>query len=105
MAGGHRKFIWAPKARRDLIDIWKYFANAASPEIADNLLREINHAVERLREHPFSDRPRNEIAPGLRSILVHPHLIIYRPMETTVEIMRILHERQDYSAAFTENPN
>jgi toxin ParE1/3/4 len=103
MAEVRRDVVWAAQARHDLIDIWKYFARVASPEIADKLLRDIKAAAERLREHPFSGRPRNEIASGLRSLLVHPHSIIYRVTETKVDIARILHERRDFAAAFTED--
>jgi plasmid stabilization system protein ParE len=53
MAEARRELIWAAEARRDLIDIWKYFARTASPEIADKLLRDIRTAAERLRDHPF----------------------------------------------------
>jgi toxin ParE1/3/4 len=103
MAEGRRELIWAPKARRDLIDIWKYFVKVASSEIADNLLRDIRVATDQLRDHPFSGRPRNEIANGLRSVLVHPHSIIYRVTETSVDIARILHERRDFAAAFADD--
>jgi len=103
MAEARRELIWAAKARRDLIDIWKYFARTAPPEIADKLLRDIRTAAERLRDHPFSGRPRNEIASDLRSILVHPHAIIYRVTEINVEIARIIHERRDIAAAFAED--
>jgi len=103
MAAGRSELFWSPKARRDLIDIWKYYAKTASPEIADNLLREIRAGAERLKEHPFSGRPRDEIARGLRSLLVHPHSIIYRVTDQTVAIARILHERRNLAAAFNEN--
>jgi toxin ParE1/3/4 len=103
MAGAPRKLSWAPQARRDLIDIWKYFAVAASPEVADGLLRDIKIAVDRLEDHPFLGRPRDEIAKGLRSLLVPPHSIIYRVTKTKVDIARIFHERRDIPAAFAED--
>ncbi|MBV8565619.1 MAG: type II toxin-antitoxin system RelE/ParE family toxin [Methylobacteriaceae bacterium] len=43
-----RLVTWAPRAKRDLRDIWGYYARVASPEIADKLLREISEAGERL---------------------------------------------------------
>jgi toxin ParE1/3/4 len=96
--------VWAPKARRDLIDIWKYFAKVASEETADNLLRQIDRTVGRLMRYPFSGRPREDIEPGLRSILVRPHMVMYRTKGDTLEILRILHERQDASAMVAKAP-
>ena len=105
MAGGRRELAWAPQARRDLIDIWKYFAKAASPEIADGLLRDFKTAAARLENHPHLGRPRDEVANGLRSLLLRSHLIIYRVTETQVDIARVLHERRDITAAFAEDRN
>jgi toxin ParE1/3/4 len=103
MAGAPRTLVLAAKAERDLIDIWKYVAKVSAPDLADNVLREIKRAVQRLADRPFTGRPRNEIAVGLRSLLVHPHAIIYRVTDSTVEISRILHERRDFEAAFAKH--
>jgi plasmid stabilization system protein ParE len=46
----HRRVVWAPKSKRDLRDVWRYYERVASPEIADKLLREINHAGQRLAD-------------------------------------------------------
>jgi len=53
MTAGRSKLFWSPKARRDLIDIWKYYAKTASQEIADNLLREIRAGPNVLKSFPF----------------------------------------------------
>src|SRR5712691_6267867 len=98
----NRRLYRSPAARRDLIEIWKYIAKASSPEVADNALHKINLAGQRLAEHPFSGRPRNDIAAGLRSLLVAPHLVIYAVSDSVIEIVRVLHERRDVSAAFAE---
>ena len=102
MARNPRQLEWAPKARRDLLDIWHYFADTASPDVADKLLRNIERASVRLSDHPMSGRPREEISTGLRSLLVHPYVIVYRVMDSTVDISRVLHERRDVAAAFDE---
>jgi toxin ParE1/3/4 len=102
MAGDRKKLVWAPKAKQDLRDIWRYFANVASSEISDKLLRDIARASGRLADHALMGRPRDELVPGLRSILVHPHTIFYRVTDTSVEIVRVLHERRDFGAIFGE---
>src|SRR5947199_10813495 len=50
-----RRLAWAPRARRDLQDIWQYFARVGSPEIADGLLREIDRAGAGLKAMLSSD--------------------------------------------------
>lgn len=65
-----RRIVWAPKAKQDLLNVWRYFARVASPEIADKLLRDINLAAERLGERPLLGRAREELLSGLRSVSV-----------------------------------
>jgi toxin ParE1/3/4 len=103
MAEAPKELVWAPKSKRDLVDIWKYYAKVASPELANTMLRELDRAAMRLARHPLSGRSRDEIVPGLRSLLVHPHSIIYHVTESAIEIARILHERRDFSAALAND--
>ena len=96
-----RRVVWAPRAKRDLLDVWRYYAHVASPEIADKLLRDIEQAAERVSNRPLSHRPRDEVMPGLRSVLVHPYTVFYRAREDGVEIARVLHERRDFAPIFS----
>lgn len=102
MAGPNRPLIWAPRARLDLIEIWRYYAEVASPEIADKLLREIDQAAGRLGEYPESGRIRDEVVPGLRSVLARPYTVFYRIGNDVIEIVRVLHERRDFGTALAE---
>ena len=90
-----RLLAWAPRAKQDLLRIWGYYARLASPEIADSLLHEIGKRALGLCQRPFVGRPRTELLPGLRSVLVHPYAVIYRATDNAVEIVRVLHERRD----------
>jgi plasmid stabilization system protein ParE len=78
MPGENSRIVWAPAAKKDLRDIWRYFEDVASPEVADWLLRDIAQVGERVRQRPLAWRTRDEIMPGLRSILVHPYVLFYR---------------------------
>lgn len=98
-----RRLFWAPAAKRDLRDIWRYYARIASPDVADNLLREISRAAERAGENPLAWRARDEIRPGLRSVLARPYTIFYRLQEDTAEIVRVLHERRDFPTEFSQD--
>ncbi len=96
MAGASKPLVWAPKAKQDLRNIWAYFVRVASPEIADQVLGEIDQAAARLGDRPYLGRTRDEVLPGLRGVL------FYKVTDTTVEIVRVLHERRDFSAALPE---
>ena len=72
----------------------------ASGEIADKLLREISEAGERLADEAPMWRARDEVMPGLRSVRVQPYTIFCRVRDGLVEIVRVLHERRDFAAAF-----
>jgi toxin ParE1/3/4 len=93
---------WAPAAKRDLRDTWRYFEGVASVEVADRLLRDILRASERAHQRPLAWRARDEVMPGLRSILVHPYLLFYRVKVDTIEVVRVLHQRQNFPVIFQQ---
>jgi toxin ParE1/3/4 len=100
-----RRVVWAPRANLDLLDIWRYYARVASPDIADNILRGIDRASEAIGRTPLARRSRDELMPGLRSAQASPHTIFYRVQNGDVEIVRVLHERRDFPALFGRRPN
>src|SRR5438034_4780198 len=90
-----RRLIIPPRADRDLIDIWQFGAERWSPETADKHLNRIKEAAEWLCEWPFSGTPRNQIRPGLHSVVVNPHIIFYRIVSRDIELVRVLHHSQE----------
>ena len=101
MPGTDNRIVWAPAAKNDLRDIWRYFVGVASPEVADRLLRDIVWASERVRQRPLAGRARDEVMPGLRSILVHPYVVFYRVKSGTVEVVRVVHQRRNFAVMFS----
>jgi toxin ParE1/3/4 len=97
-----RRVVWAPKSKSDLRDVWRYYERVASADIADKLLREIDDAGRRLADEALMWRARDEIMPGLRSVLIHPYTIFYRVNDDAVEIARVLHERRDFFGIFSK---
>jgi plasmid stabilization system protein ParE len=43
-----------------------------------------------------------ELARGLRSLLCREHVIFYRVHAERIEIIRVMHQRRDASAAFSK---
>jgi toxin ParE1/3/4 len=98
-----RAVIWSTEAEQDLFDIWQYLSAEASNRTAEKYLRNIYRAGERVRIRPLSGRARNDVMPGLRSVLVLPYVVFYRVTERSVEIVRVLHGRRDLDAIFAED--
>jgi plasmid stabilization system protein ParE len=71
-----KRLLWSPSSRRDLIEIYAYFSRVASDEVAEQLMLEIEAAVERLKTNPLIGTPRFEILPDLRATYT---LISHRP--------------------------
>jgi toxin ParE1/3/4 len=96
------RLAWAPRAERDIVEIWRYLAVEASIKTADELLRQIRRAAERVAERPLIGRARDTLSPGLRSVLVHPYIVFYRVSDTGVEVVRVLHQRRNLAAVLSE---
>ena len=102
MAGRKPTVVWSPQAESDLLEIWEYLAREVSTEVADRRVRQIADACDQLQRFPFRGRPRDDLGPGLRSILSQPHLVFYRVARDHIEIVRILHGRRDIESVFGE---
>jgi toxin ParE1/3/4 len=84
-----------------LLDIWGEGARRFSTEIADTHLRDIHAAANRLIEHPFLSRQRDELRPGVRSIVVYPTVLFCRVAVDAVEVVRVLDGRRDLPTVFS----
>jgi toxin ParE1/3/4 len=102
MPSAAKRVRWAPKARRDLLDIWHYFARVASPDIADSIVRDIQLAAAALGETALQWQARDDVMPGLRSVRAHPYTVFYRLTDTGVEVVRVLHGRRNFPAILSK---
>jgi toxin ParE1/3/4 len=95
-----RRIVWTPAAKKDLRGVWRHYVRVASPEIADQMVREIAETGERLAHRALMWRTRDDVGPGLRSVLSHPYVIFYRVSDANVEVLRVLHGRRNFGAVF-----
>jgi toxin ParE1/3/4 len=102
MAGASRPVIWSPEARTDLSDIWSYYVQVAGRQTADNIIRHIGRACLLLGDHPFGGRARDDVRPGLRSVVARPHVVFYAEDESA-EIVRVLDGRRDLDEIFADD--
>jgi len=85
------------RARRDLIEIWRYIAND-SESAADRFIDLITQRFRLVGENPYAGRSRDELRPGYRSFPVGQFVVFYRLSESGVEIMHVLHGKRDLDA-------
>jgi toxin ParE1/3/4 len=100
MAEAGRAALWSPEALDDRERIWDYYVGVAGRHTAEKILREIAEVIALLEEQPFAGRARNELRPGLRSFAATPHVVFYRVVNDTPQIVRLLDGRQDIEQKF-----
>jgi toxin ParE1/3/4 len=85
---------WDAEALLQLDNIVQYTRDR-NPAAAERIEQSFQTSVERLCSMPMIGRPGR--VPGSREWIVHPnYLIIYRVTEQTIDIIRVLHSRQQY---------
>lgn len=86
--------VWRDDAVIDLLDIFDHIAER-NITAAERLYAMIEHTAERLPDHPYLHRPGR--VSGTREAIVHPnYILIYRVGADVVEILAVLHARQQY---------
>lgn len=88
------KLVWRASALADLTTIIRYIAER-NLLAAEELQGAIENCAERLPEHPFLYRTGR--VDDTREAVVHPnYILIYRVGADTVEIVSVIHARQQY---------
>ncbi|SEN04458.1 type II toxin-antitoxin system RelE/ParE family toxin [Bradyrhizobium sp. OK095] len=91
------RFRKAPQADLDLDSIWDFIASD-SIRAADKQIARLGEIFEMLLENPLAGRERRELRAGLRSFPVGNFVIFYVPLPDGIEIIRVMHGRQDIGA-------
>ncbi|MES2057932.1 MAG: type II toxin-antitoxin system RelE/ParE family toxin [Pseudomonadota bacterium] len=88
------RLIWSPSSLDDLKGIDRYLA-PLDGAAAGRILRAIRATAERLRDYPRIGRAIEERFHVL-GVRTTPYLLIYRIIDTEIEIVRIRHAREDW---------
>ncbi|UVK48011.1 type II toxin-antitoxin system RelE/ParE family toxin [Mesorhizobium sp. AR07] len=91
------KYRLLPQAEVDLEDIGDYIAGH-DPRAAVRLVDALERRWDLLTLHPFSGAPRDDIAPGIRHLVVGDYLTLYRVGNDVIEIIRVLHGKRNIEA-------
>nr|WP_207196987.1 MULTISPECIES: type II toxin-antitoxin system RelE/ParE family toxin [unclassified Pseudomonas] len=84
---------WRPEARTALWQILNYIADR-NAVAASQLHAAIEVATSALPEHPYLYRFGR--APSTREIVVHPNYVVVYRITNRIEILNVLHARQEY---------
>ena len=86
--------VFSPAAEVDIGRIWDYSAEVWGPDQADRYTDEIRDICLALVSGRKQGRP-VDVRAGYLKVLTRAHVIYFRCREHRIEIIRILHGRQD----------
>lgn len=90
------RYVLSPAARADLEEIWDYTCWRWDDDQAEEYVREIQRAIERVVDNPMIGRACDELRPGYRKHAVGSHTLYYRIVSgAAINVVRILHQRMD----------
>jgi toxin ParE1/3/4 len=90
-----RQLVIAPAAKTDLKEIYHYGLRHWGKTQSDSYLESIKEQLWTLAEQPLIGVDRSELLSGSRSLPIESHTLFYRVTPDTIEIIRVLHGRQD----------
>lgn len=95
-------YIISKKAIADLDEIWYYTVEKWSAEQANRYYVLIFQEIDYICKRPLSGKSLNDIRKGYRVSKVKSHLVFYKVVNETIEIIRILHQRMDIETHLNE---
>jgi toxin ParE1/3/4 len=96
-----KRQVLTEDALRDFEQIYEYIAKD-NPTAADRHREKLKAHCRVLLDQPRIGSKRSDIRPDMRSISEGSYVIYYRPIDTGIEIVRVLHGSQDPQRAFAE---
>ena len=90
-----------PLAEADLDELWDRIAED-SPDRANAFLRKLGKRLEILALQPYMGYERNELILGLRSFPFKNYIIFYFPIETGIDVVRVLRGSMDIPTVFID---
>jgi len=99
----NRRYVLAPEAALDLVQIWRYIKKQSSVEMADHVESVIRERLVFLAANPGAGHwRRNLTEEAVKFFPVYSYLIVYRPETTPLQVVSILHGRRDVAQLLTD---
>jgi len=96
-----RAIVFSPEARDDLLDLYDWIANEASPETAMSYIGRIERFISGLETAAERGTRRGDIRPGLRTIGFERRLTIAFVVGEQVTILRLFYAGRNWEGDLT----
>jgi len=91
-----RRYVLAPEAALDMVQIWRYIKRESSIEVANRVEAVIREKFVVLSKSPNAGHWRKDLTEDdVRLFPVYSYLIVYRPETKPLQIVAILHGSRD----------
>ncbi len=91
-----RRYVLAPQAARDLVQIWRYVKREVSREAADRVESVMRTKCVYLAGFPGAGHWRRDLTSAdVRFFSVYSYLIVCRPETQPLQVVTILHGSRD----------
>jgi toxin ParE1/3/4 len=85
----------------DYLDIWIYVAEQrGETTAADRLIGTFDEKLKLLSDFPGIGACREDLGPTFRTFPLGRYLIIYRPMKSGIDVLRVVHGSRDLRQLF-----
>lgn len=92
------RVIWSPTAERNLDAVWEYIAQD-NLDAADRMSERLRAAAEHLIDYPHFGRVGRSRDSRELIVAGTPYILIYRIGRDRIDIVRILHSKQNWPPA------
>src|SRR5664279_827656 len=90
------RFVLAPEAANDLVQIWRHIKKQTSVEMADRVESVILDKILYLARTPGAGHWRKDLTnKAVKVFPVYSYLIVYRPETRPLQVVSILHGHRD----------
>src|ERR1700686_4794630 len=90
------RYVLAPRAALDLVQIWRYIKKQSSVEMADRVESVIRDKIVFLAKTPRAGHWRKNLTDdAVKFFPVYSYLIAYRPETKPLQVVSILHGHRD----------
>ncbi len=96
-----RQITRSTLAESDYRAIIEYLLNHSEPA-ADKFARDLTSRLRMVADQPRMGRVRDDLASGVRSIVVGRYVIFYRHSDDEIIVIRIIHGSRDIPRVFDE---
>ena len=91
-----KRYILAPAAARDLVEIWRYIKEESSRNTAERVESVIREKLVFLAGSQGTGHRRHDLTGAdVRFFPIYSYLIVYRPDTKPIEVAAILHGARD----------